>query len=279
MVDKKKVEKVAASKTAKDNTKKIIAERDIAADFAGKAYKEFDQMIKSIVLFGSSSKKSSTPDSDIDVILIIDDVSIKWDSELIAHYRQRIGELVKENPYRKALHITTVKLSTWWDDLMKGDPVVVNVLRYGDPLIDHGGFFVPMQVLLKNGKIRSTPESIYTLLQRAPAHLARARGALLAAIDGLYWVVVDSSHAALIAKKIMPPSPEHIPEILEEEFVKTKMLSKKHLATYIDLHDLAKEIVHGKTTHVEGDYIEDLAKRAEEFLVEMAKLVDKLIEK
>ena len=268
----------SADSKKKSSTNKFVTERDLALDFAERAYKEFDQMIKSIVLFGSSAKKISTPSSDIDIILIIDDVSIRWDQELIAHYRQKIGEITREGNYRKSLHITTVKLSTWWEDLMRGDPVVINILRYGDPLIDYGGFFVPMQVLLRDGKIRSTPESIYTLLQRAPTHLARARGALLAAADGLYWTVVDSAHAALIAKGVMPPSPEHIPDILDETFVKTKMLNKKYLSTYIELHDLAKDVVHGKILEISGERIEELLSEAEDFLNEMAKLVDKSVE-
>lgn len=279
---KKKVIGKAGSKSKitskKKSSQKMMTEREIALDFAEKIYQEFNQMIKSIVLFGSSAKQVSTPTSDIDVILIIDDVSIRWDTELVAHYRQKIGEITKAQKYRKSLHITTVKLSTWWDDLIRGDPVVVNIIRYGDPLIDHGGFFVPMKVLLRDGKIKSTPESIYTLLQRAPTHLARARNAMLASADGLYWTVVDSAHAALIAKGIMPPSPEHIPDILNEQFVKTKMLKSKHLDTYIKLHDLAKDVVHGKLTEINGDLIEQLLKDAEIFLSEMARLVDRLIE-
>jgi len=63
-------------------------------------------------------------------------------SRLIAWYREELGKLIQENPYAKALHINTVKLSTWWDDMMKGDPVVINILRYGDALIDFGVFSI-----------------------------------------------------------------------------------------------------------------------------------------
>jgi len=260
-------------------TLKLTSERDIAFDFATKSYLEFGQLIKSVILFGSSAKKVSTPDSDIDIILIIDDVAIRWDQELIAHYREVLGDLIKQNPYRKSLHVNTVKLSTWWGDLMRGDPVVVNILRYGDALIDHGGFFSPLKVLLKEGRIRSTPEAIYTLLQRSPNHLNRAREAMLAAVDGFYWSAVDAAHAALIAAEIMPPSPEQIPEIMDTEFVKKKLLKSKYVDYYFKLHNLAKEIAHGKVTEVPGQKLEDLQKESDEFLREMAKLVDNLIDK
>jgi len=264
--------------SAKPKTLLIAGEREIAADFAMKVYEEFDQMIKSVVLFGSSAKKVSTPDSDIDIIIIIDDVSVRWDQELIAWYREELGKLIKANPYRKSLHINSVKLTTWWEDLMRGDPVVINVLRYGDALIDFGGFFNPLRILLKEGKIRSTPESIYTLLQRAPGHMARAKQSMLAVVDGLYWTMVDAAHATLIAANVMPSSPEEISDILTEKFVKTKVLDKKYINYYVEIHSAAKEIAHGNLTSIEGKKLDDWFKMADSFLGEMAKLVDKLID-
>ena len=253
------------------------SERDIGMDFAMKVYKEFDTMIKSIVLFGSSAKKVSTPDSDIDIIVLIDDVSIMWDQELISYYRETLAKIIQNNPYQKSLHINTVKLSTWWEDLLRGDPVVINILRYGDTLIDYGGFFEPIKLLLKNGAIKSTPEAIYTLLQRAPNHIARARASMLAVVDGLYWAMVDSAHAALIAAKVSPPSPEHIPEILDEQFVRTKMLRGRYVDYYSQLHAIAKEIVHGKRMMITGVELDDWKKKVDEFVGEMARIVDEFI--
>lgn len=264
---------------SEQDTMKLSLERDIAMDFAAKVYKKFSEMIKSVVLFGSSSKKVSTPSSDIDVIVIIDDVSIRWDLELVSWYREELGKVIKANPYRKSLHINTVKLSTWWDDLIRGDPVVINVVRYGDPLIDFGGFFSPLKVLLEQGKIKSTPEAVYTLLERAPTHLARTRASILAAIDGLYWAMVDSAHAALIAANVMPPSPEEITIILKEQFVDKGMLKMRYVEDYRDLHLLAKGIVHGEIVKVSGKEIDDWQVKTDEFVGVMAELVGKLIEK
>ncbi len=278
MKKKKDSEKSVRKKDVEFSTLKIVGEREIAADFAMKVYGKFDQMIKSIVLFGSSAKKVSMPDSDIDIIVIVDDVSVKWDEELIAWYREELGKLIKGNPYSKSLHINTVKLSTWWEDIMRGDPVVINVLRYGDALIDFGGFFNPLRVLLKQGKIRSTPESIYTLLQRAPGHLTRAKQSMLAVVDGLYWTMVDAAHAALIAANIMPSSPEDIPDVLRETFVKRKILHKKFVDYYDEVHSVAKNIVHGNLTSVKGEKLDDWFEKADAFLGEMAALVDSLID-
>ena len=277
-------EKVSPKKKEKVNKKpipetlKIASERDIAMDFALKAYQKFDQMIKSIVLFGSSAKKTSKSSSDIDILIIIDDVSINWDMELIAWYREELGKLMSVNPYVRPLHINTIKLSTWWSDLTKGDPVVLNVLRWGDALIDFGGFFSPLKILMAQGKIRSTPEAIYTLLQRSPQHLARGRASLLAAVDGFYWTMIDSAHAAIISAEIEPASPEDIPRVLREEFVTKKMLNKKFVEFYEELHILAKDIIHGKRVVITGEDVDRFAKNAEGFLEEMARIIDTNLE-
>jgi len=193
-------------------------------------------------------------------------------------YREELGRLIEVNPYSRSLHVNTVKLSTWWSDVMRGDPVVINVLRYGDALVDFGGFFNPLRLLLKEGKIRSTPESIYTLLQRAPGHLTRAKQSMLAVVDGLYWTMVDAAHAALIAADVMPSSPEDIPDVLREHFVKKKKLKKKFVEYYDEVHLVAKDIVHGNLTFIKGENLDDWFEKADAFLGEMAALVDSLID-
>ena len=259
-------------------TLKLKNEHEIAMDFATKVYKKFEKAIKSIILFGSTVKKTQTAGSDIDIIIVIDDASIKWDQELIAWYRQELDIILRTNPYQTSLHINTIKLTTWWQDLLKGDPIILNILRNGEALIDMAGFFNPLKFLLIQGKIKSTPEAIYTSLQRAPTHLARSKAAELNAIEGLYWCMVDSAHAALIAANVSPPSPEHIPEELAQNFVNNKKLKPEYVQWYRGLLALHKDISHGKTTDLKGADIDLWQARTEEFLDVMAKLVKELVE-
>ena len=274
---KKKSKKKSAPNPKNIPSLNLKTESEIAMDFAVKAYKKFDKIIKSIVLFGSTVKKESTTGSDIDIILIIDDASIIWDQKLIAWYRDGLEKLLRANPYRKSLHINTVKLSTWWEDLMRGDPVVLNILRYGEPMLDLAGFFEPLKFLMLNGKIKATPESIYSCLQRAPMHITRSKTAELSSIEGLYWAMVDSAHAALIAEGITPPSPEHIPIELKEIFVDKNRLKIDYVKWYRDLLALHKEISHGNITDLKGVEIDMWQERAEKFLGIMAKLVNETL--
>jgi len=279
MVEKKKGKKgkKISARKRKYPTLQLGIESEIAMDFATKAYEKFNKIIKSIVLFGSSVKQNAVAGSDIDIIIIIDDVAIIWDQELIAWYREELNRLLRQNPYEKSLHINTIKLSTWWEDLMRGDPVVLNILRYGETMIDFGGFFEPLKFLLLNGKIKSTPEAIYNCLERAPTHFLRSKTAELNSIEGLYWAMVDSSHAALIAAGVPPASPEHVPSDLKEIFVSKGMLKIKYVLWYRDLLILHKKIAHGETTDLKGVEIDEWQAKTQEFMSVMAELVNRSV--
>jgi predicted nucleotidyltransferase/uncharacterized protein (UPF0332 family) len=259
------------------STLQLKSEDDISMDFAVKIYKKFDKIVKSIVLFGSTTKQNAVPGSDIDIMILIDDASIKWDQELIAWYREELEKIIESSPYKKSLHINTIKLTTWWEDLMRGDPVVLNILRYGEALIDAGGFFNPIKQLLIDGKIKSTPEAIYSCLQRAPLHFARSKMAELGAIEGLYWAMVDSAHAALIAANVSPPSPEHIPGELRTNFVNSGKLKMKYVDWFRDLNILHKKISHGEITDLKGVEIDDWQSKTQEFISVTAQLINELV--
>jgi len=275
---KKKVSKSESSSVRPSVRKPNLGtDRDIAMDFATRVYEKFDKVVKAIVLFGSSTKNMATSSSDVDIVIVIDDVSIDWDQELIAWYREELSKLAIKHRYKKEIHITTTKLSSWWSDLMKGDPTIINIIRYGDPLIDVAGFFLPIKALLQQGRIQSTPEAIYMALQRAPQHFARSKLSSLKAIEGLFWCMVDSSQAALMAVRIMPPSPEHIPMELTKAFVEKKMLKDKYVKDFRELLVLHKEIAHGKVTELKGGMIAEWQDRTEEFMRVMAKIVNDVV--
>ncbi len=254
------------------------SEKEIAMDFAIKANEKFDRMIKASVLFGSQAKNTASADSDIDIILIIDDAAINWDLELIAWYREELGKLISAQGYSRELHINTIKLTTWWQDLMYGDPVVINIVRYGEVLIDSGGFFNPIKSLLVQGKIHSTPEAVYAALQRAPQHLARSKMYEMSAIEGVYWTLVDSSQAALMSAGKLPPSPEHIPQMLKETFVDAGVLKINHVKAMRELYMLHKEISHGKIREIKGAEIDRWQAIAEDFLKDMTTIIQQIID-
>ncbi len=247
----------------------LAKDRDIAMDFAQKVYKRVGTPIKSIVMFGSAAKGISTPKSDIDIIILIDDASILWDEELVSWYREEVGKIISQNKYPKPLHVNTVRMTTWWNELMRGEPVVLNVIRWGDPLIDLAGFFTPLKSLLVQGHLKSTPEMIFVTLGRAPAHLGRCRISMATAMESIYWAFVDSSHSALIAAKVSPPSPEHIPSYMRQHLVDKGIIKGKYVDWYRDVYLLTHKVLRGEM-EINGKDLQLWKERADEHIREMA---------
>lgn len=277
MVKKKTTKKKVIKHRTKRKSSSKKSDQDIAMDFATKAYKKFQESIKSIVLFGSVSKKTTTKGSDIDILVIVDDCSVQWDQELIAWYREEMGKILEKQSDK--LHINTVTLSTFWEDVREGEPAAINIIRYGQTLIDFGGFFDPLKSLLAKGRIRPTSEAVFTTLRRAPMHISRAKFDIVNSIEHLYWAMVDSAHSALMAKNQIPPSPEHVGEMLEEIFVKNKFLDKKYVKWYDEMYHLAHDIIHGNVKHLTGKDIDVLMARTISFEKKLRDITSSLIHK
>lgn len=262
----------------KENYPKFKTEKDIAMDFATKVQRKFDHLIKASVLFGSQVSGEAKPGSDIDIIIILDDAAINWDMELTTWYREELSKLIAEQNYGRDLHINTIRLTTWWRDLLHGDPVVLNIVRQGEVLLDIGGFFNPIKSLMVQGKIHSTPEAVYAALQRSPYHLTRSRFALLSSVEGVYWCMVEAAQAALITLGKLPPSPEHVTRMLHENFVEAGVLKSELVKWYHNIYILHKQIAHGEVKAVRGQEVEDWQHKAEIFMKKMVEITDRLIE-
>ncbi len=69
-------------KTEKNPPKNVehfhLKDLEIARKFASKMYKEFGTFIKGIILFGSSTKAPESLKKDIDILIILDDITVKF---------------------------------------------------------------------------------------------------------------------------------------------------------------------------------------------------------
>ncbi len=252
--------------------------KDVAMDFATKVHRTFDHLIKATILFGSQATGDIKASSDIDLVILIDDAAINWDLELTSWYREELAKIISEQNYGRDLHINTIRLTTWWRDLLHGDPIVLNILRHGQVLIDLAGFFNPLKALMMQGKIHATPEAVYSALQRSPQHLTRSKLSMLGAIEGVYWCMVEAAQASLITLGKLPPSPEHVTKMLHESFVQTGILKSEYVKWYRDIYVLHKQIAHGEIKHVDAKEIEAWQNRAEDFMKTLVNVIDRLID-
>ena len=245
---------------------------DVARKFSKIVYKEFGDFIRAIVLFGSVAKKSKNP-KDIDILIIIDDVKFKLSQDIVETYRIIVEKAVSETDQER-LHIQSMKFSNFWEYMRAGDPVAINILRYGIALIDTG-FIDPLQMLLDQGRIRPSKEAIYTYFTMAPASLGRANNHLLQATVDLYWAVIDASHAALMKYGEIPPSPDHVAEMMEKTLIPKKIITKKSVNSMRIMYKVFKGVVNREISDVSASDYDKYKKMSENFVKEIKKYIDK----
>lgn len=243
-----------------------------AYEFATKVFEKFPGLIKSIVLFGSTSKGTATSKSDIDIAIIMDDTSVRPTRKFIDWYNIELAAISQKCDPK--IHVNTVTLTTFWENVKVGEPVVINLLRYGVPLIDTG-FFEPIKYLLLAGRIKPTEEAVYNALTRAPWHRVRANSRMLGAVIDFYWVMVDSAHAALMKYGQVPPSPEHVEGLLTDNFVSTRLSNARYVKYYKELWLTAKAVIHGDLMRIGGADYDRYRRMAEEFESEMKRLIER----
>ncbi|MFH1399835.1 MAG: nucleotidyltransferase domain-containing protein [Candidatus Woesearchaeota archaeon] len=244
----------------------------LAYKFTSAIYKEFGEFVRAVVLFGSAARQQQTDKSDIDILIIVDDVSIILSAEVAEAYRIIIEKAVVE--ISPKLHVTTLKLSSFWQYIRAGDPIGVNILREGLPLMDTG-FIRPLQLLLKQGRIRPSAESIWNYFTRAPDTLHNSKWHLLQASMDLYWAVIDAAHAALMKLDEVPPSPEHVADLIEERMVKPKLVDKKYAQIMSNFYKLSKMIIYREIKEISGSEYDRYYKDAYDFVSEMKKFIEK----
>jgi predicted nucleotidyltransferase/uncharacterized protein (UPF0332 family) len=244
---------------------------DTAYRFTNEIYKELGSMLRAVVLFGSTARRNANPGSDIDLLIVIDDVMMNMSRDVVEAYRLIVQKTIVKTSTK--LHITTMRFTSFWEYMRNGDPIAINLLRDGVALID-SGFFDPMQVLLKRGKVRPTQESIWTYYMRAPNTLHNSRWHLLQAVMDLYWAVIDSAHAALMKVGEIPPTPEHVADMMEKSLVKKKMLEHKYVIVMRNFYRLMKMVSHREIVDIKGNEFEHYWHQAHDFVNRMRKIIE-----
>ncbi len=241
---------------------------DSAYKFAKQVFERYPKVMKTIVLFGSYSKGKETENSDVDIMIVMDDVLNVLDEKTQALIFSDVDKFVKESEVK--LHINFVTLTAFWRGVIAADPVSVNVLKYGVPLIDTG-YFEPLQALLNMGEIKPTEESIYASLTRSELYINSAKVRLTGVVTDIYWSIVNSAQAALMRQGEIPPSPEVVPEMLEK-LEKRNMIKKQLLDDFIEIFELGKKIFHGEKVDIDGEKAQEIIIKGAEFNSKMAEI-------
>ncbi len=244
-------------------------------EFSKEFLDEMGELVRSIVLFGSNATKTSHEKSDIDVLIILDNVGVYVSDELREAYRiitEKITSNISDN-----FHLMTVNLSDFWDMSRRGDPVLINILRTGMPIFDRD-LFEPMQYLLEIGKVRPTREAATNYLCRSENLLVESSNHIKEGLLDLYYGVVDSVHAALMSQGIAPPSPKDMPNLFKKTFKENAQLMK-YSSTIKEFYSLEKSLEHGSKKSITGEYFDEMSNKAKELISTLNTFTKKEIQK
>lgn len=255
-----------------ENTQKYPKDdMDYAYKFAAEITKEVGKFVKGVILFGSKARKQDKPAHDIDILVILDDISIYMSKEFVQTYRIIVDNLIPKISQR--LHITTFKYSSFWEFVRNGDPIAINILRDGVPIVDRE-FFRPLQILLYQGRIRPSKESVWNYYYKSNQNMQNSKFNMISATMDLYWAVIDSSHSALMRLNEIPPSPNHVQDMVNDKLIKTGLLEKKYGNTVKNFYDISKKIEHREIKEIKGVDYDKYFKEAESYINRMKKFIE-----
>ncbi|HIP66550.1 MAG TPA: nucleotidyltransferase domain-containing protein [Candidatus Nanopusillus sp.] len=242
-------------------------------DFSKKLVEKFDGLIRVVALFGSHAKKTHTNKSDVDVLIIVDDIYNIWDDVVKAYYYKTLAEILNKDKFKK-IHANTISLSVFWEMVKVGDPLAINILRYGIPVLDSFGMFAALKKMLMQGKIRPSEEAIIVIKSRIPSHINMYYYHLVKSLEMVYWIFVDSAHYMLMSLGHNPPSPDEIPLYLES-LVQSKVLKDVYLKWYKAIYELVHKLAHREISEISGNVVEEWFQRAIDFKKAMEEIVKK----
>ena len=228
---------------------------DIILNFSKDLIEKVDGLVKSIVLFGSYVENKENEKSDIDLLIIIDDVYAKDLNITVPFYFDNLNKILADEKYKK-IHVTTLTLSKFWEMILNGDPLVLDILRKGEPIIDPAGIFGSLKKMLENGLIKTSPEYLEIMKKRAEEGINYANLMLIKAFESLYNSVVTISQYYLIKNNINIYSPEDILNKFEE-LKKKRKISSEVYNYYKKVYEYMKKIEHREIRNVDLDLLKE----------------------
>lgn len=260
--------------TDKNEENYHIENLKIAREFSKQLLQEMNELVRSIVIFGSNTNETLNKDSDIDMMIVLNNVSVFVTDELREAYR-----IITLNLNRKIandkIHIMTTNLTDLWDMARKGDPVLINVLRFGTPIFDRD-LVEPLKFLLEIGKIKPTRESIHNYMARSETLIEETHKHLQNSLLDLNFALIDMVHSTLMCKKITPPSPKEMPDIFAKAFKDDPL--GKYSKDIKEMYDLAKQVEYEKVT-ITGAEVDKLKKKTQKIIGDLKKYINSELEK
>lgn len=235
--------------------------------FTNEARKQYGDIIKSVLIFGSAAKGTMVKGSDADVWVILDDTATK-SSEDLGKVNSQLYLIAHE---LKDLHVQTTVLTEFWNWIKMGSPELVNFLRYGLTVYDTG-FIKPVQRMLQMGLIPPSEETIGLKAKTAEVRYRKIKIDIKSMIFELRYTMLDIVQAVVMYFYKKQPDYKAAPEFLEK-LVKEKKLEKVYVEKFKELDKLWKDIDHKEIKEVTTEHLEKALILAKEMIDRFKKLL------
>ncbi len=269
----KKKEKTKKKKLTKKEREKLRKEVFKAAEkFKDRILRKYKGLIKTVFIFGSYLRDDFTEQSDLDVLVLLDDTKMRITENFKNRLWDEMDEIAKK--IDKRLHLQPPwTITEFWDMVRIGHPLLHTILRDGWALYDEG-FFIPMRKLLERGKLPATLEAVELLMASAPQKLSRAKKVkLYQVIEDCYYAMLNSSQAVLMYLGKPVPDPKNAPNAVKEYLVDTGLLDEKYYKMLQDVIAIRKKVEHGEIKEITGAEVDEWIKKAEEYFEQMDKIL------
>ncbi len=248
------------------NQKEIIEK---VIQFTNSIRKQYGELIKSVLIFGSASKGTMVKGSDVDVWVIVDDTATKATEDL----NKVIDHLYLIATEMKGIHIQAHTLTEFWQSIRVGSPEFSNFLRYGLAIYDTG-FIKPIQRMLQMGLIPPSDETISLKARAASARYKKVKNEVKMLIFDLRYTTLDMVQAVVMHYYKETPDYKKAPEFLEK-LVKQKKLEKEYVDKFVKLDELWKDIDHGDIKEVSTDHLNEALQLTFDVIERLKKLLPK----
>ncbi len=261
-------------KKAKEKSKNRRFEK--VEEFAEKLTDKLGDKVKCVAVYGSVPEGRHTHKSDIDTFVVLDDTKLEEDvpEEAKDKIRKKVTQLAKETDERITIQYFSF-LTEYWDSIRKGEPLIVAVLRKGEPVYDVG-IFMPAKRMLQRGKISSSKEAVEKRLKMAALGYKKAEQNFKQSIPHkLEQAMANAGQAPIMFIGQTPPNKEDVGKTLGKLFVENGSLEEKYVEIADRLHDF-NDKAEKHPEEVTAKEVEEHLEIADDFIRRMHQLVGQL---
>ncbi len=245
--------------------------------------KKFEKYIVSYVLAGSLVQGRATPESDIDVFIVIDDTDVKKMTR--AELKDKLRAIIigmghdagQLTGIKNKLNIQVYILTDFWDNIKEANPIIFTFLRDGIPFYDRG-IFMPWKQLLKMGKVKPSPEAIDIYKSTGEQMVQRMQFKMNEiAMEDAFWAVQTPTQAAIMLYGLPPPTPKETAEVLREVFVKKeKIFEDEYVRIFEKILKTRKDMEHLTKKNITGKELDELLSGTKKYLDRLNKLFEQI---